>query len=144
MLATFEPPPLADKATTRSPKPPWVDNRPNATPSSRGKNIDLASFTEASMASVSQREVHWHLWRGCRMGCCCASSGSLCSPSQLGVILISLKPMAELAFSLLPPCLLVEQTRLHRRQNPPASEVVFQVSRRIASIGGPKPRLVST
>ena len=42
------------------------------------------------------------------MGCCCESSGSPCSPSQLGLILISPKPMTELALS--PPPMLASGT----------------------------------
>ena len=42
------------------------------------------------------------------MGCCCESSGSPCSPSQLGFILISPKPMPELALS--PPPMLASGT----------------------------------
>ena len=42
------------------------------------------------------------------MGCCCESSGSPCSPNQLGLILISPKPMPELALS--PPPMLASGT----------------------------------
>ena len=86
------------------------------------------------MASVPQTEVHWHLWGRSRMGCCCGSSGSTCSPGQLGFILISPKPMPELAFC--PPPMLASGANEAKASGLSKVELL----RRVAPTAAPAPK----
>ena len=86
------------------------------------------------MASVPQTEVHWHLWGRSRMGCCCESSGSTCSPVQLGLMLISPKPMPELAFS--PPPMLASGANEAKASGLSKVELL----RRVAPKAAPAPK----